>query len=127
MALEEVFGSWRNSLCLLGGCRERMGAGSELTGIAVGGAFVGVTRPRLGAVVSFEFLRRLLPCPFVLSLSAVALTLAGTSNFIVVSFGSVLDAVLGWGIRQSVACVSSYSEDFVTFSSCFSSVGGIGP
>ena len=41
-----------------------MGAGSELTGIAVGGVFVGVTCPRLGAVASFEFLRRLLPGPF---------------------------------------------------------------
>ena len=104
-----------------------MGTGSELTGIAVGGVIVGVTCPRLGAVVSFEFLRRLLPGPFVSSPPAVALTLVGTSNFIVVSFSSVLAAVLGWGIRQSVACVSSYSEDFVTFSSCFYSVGGIGP
>jgi len=44
MALEEVFGSWRSSLCLLGGCLEGMGAGSELTGIAVGGVIVGVKR-----------------------------------------------------------------------------------
>jgi len=104
-----------------------MGTGSELTGIAVGGVIVGVTRPRLGAVASFEFLHWLLPGPFVSSLPAVALTLAGSSNFIVVSFISVLATVLGWGIRWSVACVSSCSEDFVTFSSCFYSVGGIGP
>jgi len=96
-----------------------MGAGSELTGIAVGGVIVGVTCPRLGAVVSFEFLRRLLPGPFVSSLPAVVLTLAGTSNCIVVSFGSVSAPVLGWGICRLVTCVSSYSEDFVTFSSCF--------
>jgi len=87
-ALEEVFGSWRGSCCLPSMCHRGMGAGSGFTLASASSVDVGAIRPNLSAVGPLELSRKLLSGLFVLSPSAVSLSLDVTSSFCVLSISS---------------------------------------